>query len=397
MYPLVLGRGVDVGQQPIDRSEFGERRGVHRRHPQHAVERRQLEAAGEDFAAHHNAGGATIAGQERLDTTRRSHPGAIPVVGRVGQSLENAAVQKWEIAGDDEHSGRMGAFERRQQPAHRSRRRHDVGVDRHTDIFVTAGVGSDDKDLVADPLQNVQLTEDDGAAVNEQPALVPPTESLRLAARQNRGGDVRVVHDRIMTDGRVGRLLAACLHQAIGEVLPQRLDFYEEWLDPDGLRDGNIGLAAVSAVLSFLRAEHDAYGRVVERAGTLAAEWTLASLPAWRRNLIARLPQAFRTRSALRVAAGVARSVLSTTRAKPQVRRGRAWLHVKSSLFCTVRDPQPLPLCGFYAAVAVEVLRRFGVTATARVDQCHAMRSPSCRVALELSSVDVAPDPAIAA
>ena len=49
-----------------------------------------------------------------------------------------------------------------------------------------------------------------------------------------------------MTEARIGRLLPACLHQAISDVLPERLEYYEEWLSPDGLRDGSIGLAPVT-------------------------------------------------------------------------------------------------------------------------------------------------------
>jgi len=49
-----------------------------------------------------------------------------------------------------------------------------------------------------------------------------------------------------MTEAQVGRVLPACLHQAISEVLPDRLEYYEEWLSPDGLRDGSIGLAPAS-------------------------------------------------------------------------------------------------------------------------------------------------------
>ena len=63
------------------------------------------------------------------------------------------------------------------------------------------------------------------------------------------------LHGHIMTEGHLGRLLPACLHQAIADVLPQRLEFYEEWLDPVGLRDGSIGLAPISAVIGFLRTE----------------------------------------------------------------------------------------------------------------------------------------------
>jgi hypothetical protein len=240
------------------------------------------------------------------------------------------------------------------------------------------------------------LPDDDGATVDEQSALVPPPETPGLSAGQNRGRKIRATHIGIMTDGRVGRLLAACLHQAIGEVLPQRIDFYEEWLHPDGLRDGSITLAATSAVVSFLRTEGEAYSRVVERAGTLAAEWTMASLPVWRRKMIGGLPRPLRVRSGLRIAASVARAVLSTSQASSQVRRDRAWLNVKSSLFCTVREPQPLPLCGFYMAVAVETLRRLGVGAQGRVEQCLAVNGTGCRILLELSNA-VAADPAMAA
>ena len=42
----------------------------------------------------------------------------------------------------------------------------------------------------------------------------------------------------MMTETHLGRLLPACLHQAISDVMPSRLEYYEEWLSPDGLRDG---------------------------------------------------------------------------------------------------------------------------------------------------------------
>jgi hypothetical protein len=80
-----------------------------------------------------------------------------------------------------------------------------------------------------------------------------------------------------MTPARVGRLLAACLHQAIGDVLPERLEFYEFWLSSEGLRDGSIGLAPISAVLGFLRTE-DAYQQVTTQAGRLAAARTVVAM-----------------------------------------------------------------------------------------------------------------------
>ena len=57
------------------------------------------------------------------------------------------------------------------------------------------------------------------------------------------------------------------LDQGISDVLPARLGFYENWLHAEGLRAGTIGLGPVTAVLSFLRQEGDAYDIITERAG----------------------------------------------------------------------------------------------------------------------------------
>ena len=58
-----------------------------------------------------------------------------------------------------------------------------------------------------------------------------------------------------MSEARIGRVLVASLHQAIADLLPTRLEFYENWLNVAGLREGTIGLAPLTAVLSFLRTE----------------------------------------------------------------------------------------------------------------------------------------------
>ena len=182
---------------------------------------------------------------------------------------------------------------------------------------------------------------------------------------------------------RLGRLLPACLHQAIGDVNPQRLAYYEEWLSPDGLSGGNIGLAPITAVLAFLRAERgNAYQAVMNRAGTLAASWTVATLPPIQRRLGAALPLFLRTRFALRVSRRIVRDVLSTSSATTRVRRGTATMRIQSSLFCSVRQPQSQPLCDFYGALAVETLRCFGVTAEAHLESCRATNGGPCVVTL---------------
>ena len=87
-----------------------------------------------------------------------------------------------------------------------------------------------------------------------------------------------------MPEAGVGRVLVASLHQGIADVLPARLNFYENWLDAEGLREGTIGLAPLYAVLSFLRQEGEAYGTVTTSAGEYAAEWTVESMGSLERS-----------------------------------------------------------------------------------------------------------------
>lgn len=200
-----------------------------------------------------------------------------------------------------------------------------------------------------------------------------------------------------MTEAHLGRLLPACLHQAIADALPQRLEYYEEWLDPVGLRNGSIGLAPLSAVNGFLRTEGEDYEAVVARAGALAAQWSIAALPPYQRRLGASLPAGLRSRYALRIAGRIARDIMSTTSVATKVKRGHATFAVQSSVFCGVREPQARPLCGFYRALALEALRVFQLGADARIESCRAVGGPSCVIALEIGSQRQTADPPMAA
>jgi hypothetical protein len=189
-----------------------------------------------------------------------------------------------------------------------------------------------------------------------------------------------------MTEGHLGRLLGASLHQAIADELPQRLEFYEHWLHAEGLRDGSIGLAPMSAVVGFLRTEGDAYERVVARAGTLSAEWGLSARPALGTQTLRRLPGIFRLRGALRVADAIARSARPQS---PLVRRTSGLLarvQVTDSLFCASRGPHAAPLCGFYRALISRTLELCGVTAHARVESCRAVDGSACVVIVDAAS-----------
>jgi hypothetical protein len=254
------------------------------------------------------------------------------------------------------------------------------------------------EDVCSDPLQDLDLPYDDGAAPDDETALVPTAESACGSACQDGGGYGSEGHDRIMTEARVGRLLAACLHQGIFDELPQRLEYYEAWLGPDALRDG-LGLAPITAVLGFLRTERDgAHDRVMSRAGSLAADWTIDSLPAVRLRVMNILPRWFRARAAARVASAIVRDVLSTSRASTRVRRAQMQLNVTESLFCSVREPQTVPLCAFYSAVAARAFERFGLSSRGRIEECRAVKGRSCVIHVDfLSAAHVAADSARAA
>jgi hypothetical protein len=191
-----------------------------------------------------------------------------------------------------------------------------------------------------------------------------------------------------MSEPRIGRVLVASLHQAIADLLPTRLEFYENWLNVSGLRDGTIGLAPLSAVLSFLRTEGDAYNLITARAGEYAADWTVNSLPAFERRLIRALPSALRVRAALRTVRSLVRATYPGSRAIVRLRRGTASVDLRGSLFCEVREASVLPLCGFYVSAITRVLQLFAVRADTRVQECRAAGSrKGCQLSVVVSNV----------
>jgi hypothetical protein len=192
-------------------------------------------------------------------------------------------------------------------------------------------------------------------------------------------------------------LLVASLHQAIHEELPMRADFYDHWLGPDAWRDGALDLAALVAVLGFLRTEGDAYDRVVARGGRLAAEWAVATMSPGRRRVLSWLPVRLRTRAALRTAVQVVRALTTSREVRARVRRRGAEVRITASVFCAVRERAPRPLCGFHLAAAVETFRQFGLAAAGRVERCHAMDRDGCLLLVTISSARDEAQPAIAA
>ena len=190
-----------------------------------------------------------------------------------------------------------------------------------------------------------------------------------------------------MRDAGIGRVLVASLHQGIADILPTRLGFYENWLSTGGLREGTIGLAPLYAVLSFLRQEGEAYQMITARAGEYAAEWTVQSMSPFQRSVIKAAPAWLRRRLLLRRARALVRSSYQGSRAVSRLRHGTASVSVRASIFCTVREPVPHPLCGFYAAAFTRLLTLFDLPARTEVVACRGTGKPLCL--LQIAMVDV--------
>ena len=200
-----------------------------------------------------------------------------------------------------------------------------------------------------------------------------------------------------MSEGGIGRVLVASLHQGIADILPTRLGFYENWLNAEGLREGTIGLAPLYAVLSFLRQEGEAYKLITTRAGEYAADWTVQSMPPFQRAMIKAAPVWLRSRILLRMARGLVRSSYKGSRAISRLRRGTARVDLRASVFCTVRARVPHPLCGFYAAAFTRLLALFDIGASTEVVACRGTGEASCVLNVSMTGAQPATAPAEAA
>ena len=193
-----------------------------------------------------------------------------------------------------------------------------------------------------------------------------------------------------MREAGIGRVLVASLHQGISDILPTRLGFYENWLNAEGLREGTIGLAPLYAVLSFLRQEGDAYTLITTRAGEYAAEWTVQSMPPIQRAMIKAAPVWLRSRILLRLARRLVRSSCKGSRAISRLRRGTATVDLRASVFCTVRERVPHPLCGFYAAAFTRLMALFDIGATTQVIACRGTGEATCVLNVALANAQPA-------
>jgi hypothetical protein len=195
-----------------------------------------------------------------------------------------------------------------------------------------------------------------------------------------------------MVDAGIGRLLISSLHQGIADISPNRLEFYENWLSPTGMRDGRIGLAPLGAVLSFVyREEAPANDQIVARAGRYAADWTFEDISGLRRWYLRRLPMGMRARAALGLGRKLVLTTVSESKVKTRVTGTTATIDIKSALFDQLRDPATIPMRAFYASAIDRLLQHCAVDADVSVtnDQPGAwslavtVRGPRAMEALE--------------
>src|SRR5262245_27348426 len=193
-----------------------------------------------------------------------------------------------------------------------------------------------------------------------------------------------------MNEAGIGRLLVASLHQGIADLLPTRLEFYEAWLNPSGLRDGRIGLAPLAAVLSFLRQEGEPYKLIAARAGEYTAEWTVADLPAFQRAVLRAAPPRVRVHLVMRLARQMIRNTYSGSRAIVRWRQGRGAVDIRGSLFCEVRDRVEAPLCEFYASAIRRLMYLFSLDVEVGTEQCRATGGGQCLMTILVRPTEAA-------
>lgn len=189
-----------------------------------------------------------------------------------------------------------------------------------------------------------------------------------------------------MNEAGIGRLLVASLHQGIADLLPTRLEFYEGWLNPAGLRDGKIGLAPLAAVLSFLRLEGEPYRLIAARAGEYAAEWHVTEMASFKKSLIRAAPPGLRVHLVMRIARALTRRTYRGSRAIVRWRKGTGAVDIRGSIFCEVRDKVEEPLCEFYAAAIRRLMHLFELDVEVGTEQCRATGAGHCLMKVLLRS-----------
>ena len=78
------------------------------------------------------------------------------------------------------------------------------------------------------------------------------------------------------------------------------------------------------------------------------------------------------------------------SRATWRIRKGTGRMTVAVSVFCSVREPVPLPLCRYYASAVQRMLARFDIETAVTVDSCQGAGGAACTMLIPFVSVEPA-------
>ena len=188
-----------------------------------------------------------------------------------------------------------------------------------------------------------------------------------------------------MSEARIDRLLAASLHQAIADLLPMRLEFYESYLRPRGWREDAVNLAPVAAVLSFLRREdEDTYDAVMGKAAAYASEWWMLAQPWHVRSAGRMLPVRMRLRQLATLARRHFETSYRGTKVRTRVRRRQIEIEIRGSIFCNARDHAQHPQCRYYLAFVNALLVREGMRGEGQIVACRAVDGDTCLLRIDV-------------
>src|SRR5207247_490739 len=119
-------------------------------------------------------------------------------------------------------------------------------------------------------------------------------------------------------------------------------------------------------------------------AGEYAAEWTVESMAPFKRALIKASPAWLRSRLLLQLAGRLVTQSYRGSRAVSRLRRGQASVDLRASVFCSVREPVPQPLCGFYKAAFTRLHALFDLSTRIDVVSCRGTGQPACLMSFSL-------------
>ena len=109
-------------------------------------------------------------------------------------------------------------------------------------------------------------------------------------------------------------------------------------------------------------------------------------MPPIQRTMIKAAPLWLRRRMLLRLSRRLVQSSYNGSRAISRLRAGTARVELRASVFCTVREKVPHPLCGFYAAAFTRLLALFDIGASTEVIECRATGEATCVLNVSLAN-----------